>query len=72
MSKKKHQRRFITYVSCGKNDTGPTRENAVAINMLPINAASFGCKNLSIMQPHIGAVVAYNPPCIMNTAPSMK
>lgn len=53
---------YFTYVSSGKNDTGPTRVKAVAINMLPINAASFGCRNLSIMQPQMGAVVAYNPP----------
>lgn len=59
-----------TYVSSGKNDTGPTRENAVAINMLPITAASFGCKNLSIIHPHMGAVVAYNPPWMMKIAPS--
>lgn len=39
--------------------------------MLPSTIASFGCKNLSIIQPQIGAVVAYSPPWIMKTAPSI-
>lgn len=47
-----------TYVSNGKNDTGPIKQNAVAINVLPINADNFGFKNLSTIQPQMGAVTA--------------
>lgn len=46
------------YVEMGKNDTGPIKQKAVAINMLPMRADIFGCKNLSTKKPQTGAVHA--------------
>lgn len=48
----------VTYVLNGKNDTGPIKQNAIAINVLPIKADSFGCMNLSTIHPQTGAVTA--------------
>lgn len=45
-------------MSSGKNETGPIKQNAVAIKRLPINADNLGFRNLSTMQPQIGAVTA--------------
>lgn len=50
--------RLGSYVVNGKNDTGPIKQNARAINVLPIKADTFGSKNLSTMHPHTGAVTA--------------
>lgn len=47
-----------SYVENGKNDAGPIKQNAVAINKLPIKAEILGCINLSTMQPQMGAVIA--------------
>lgn len=50
--------KMVSYVVSGKNVTGPIKQKDVAIKMLPIKADTFGCKNLSTMQPQIGAVTA--------------
>lgn len=47
-----------TYVESGKNETGPIKQNAVAINVLPIKADTLGYRNLSTIKPHMGAVTA--------------
>lgn len=51
------------------NETGPMRQNATIMNMLPVSEAILGFKNLSTDHPQIGAVSAYNPPLITNTRP---
>lgn len=56
--------------SIGKNDVGPIRQKAMAINMLPINADTFGCRHLSTIQPQNGAVRAYTAPLMMNIEPN--
>lgn len=61
--------RLSSYVGNGKNDTGPIKQNAKAISVLPIKADTFGCKNLSTIHPHTGAVTAQNPPFIIKTIP---
>lgn len=47
-----------SYVEIGNNDTGPIKQNAVAISILPMRADIFGCKNLSTIKPQTGAVHA--------------
>lgn len=58
-----------TYGSIGKNDAGPTKLKAVIIKILPIKAEILGFKNLSTIQPQIGAVTAYIAPFIIKTTP---
>lgn len=47
-----------SYVGNGRNETGPIKQKAIAISVLPIKADSFGCKNLSTIQPMTGALTA--------------
>lgn len=56
--------------SMGKNEAGPIRQKPQAINVLPINADTFGCKHLSIIQPQNGAVTAYTAPLMMKIEPN--
>lgn len=62
---------FLIYLSIGKKDVGPTKQNPATMNILPMHDDIFGFINLSTNKPQNGAAKAYIPPFITKIIPEI-